>query len=68
MVRQLEREKQTRGGGRGEKREKYQHRNWREVPQKDIESMGPVARSRYLAVRDLYQPNQSLILTNSFLL
>lgn len=57
MVRQLEREKQTRGGGRGEKREKYQHRNWREVPQKDIESMGPVARSRYLA----YEPTSKAL-------
>ena len=56
MVRQLERET-PRGGGREEERgerKRYEHRNWRQVSERELERMEPVARSRYLAVSDTH--------------
>ena len=52
MVRQLEMEGGTGGEGREGKRERHEPKNWRQVSQKELERMGPVARSRYLAVSD----------------
>ena len=51
LVKRLE--KETRGGGEGRAgggEGRREVRNWRECSQRELERIGPVARSRYLAV------------------
>ena len=50
MVKRLEREGKTSEVERETKREKHEHRNWKQVSQRELDKMGTVARSRYLAV------------------
>lgn len=55
MVRQVERETRGREWKAAEeeqrkKREKYEQSNWRQCSQRELEKMGAVARSCYLAV------------------
>ena len=54
MVREMDGQAAGTGGGKeeggGERRERYEQRNWKKRSERELSRMAPVARSRYLAV------------------
>ena len=54
MMRDLDREAlMTRKETDSERKEKYQQRNWKQLSERELNKLTPVARSRYLAVGQL---------------
>ena len=57
MVKQLEREGgegRYTGEARGGRREKHDHKNWRQVSERELTRRGLVSRSRYQAVSTVW--------------